>query len=808
MAVELTQDAVLYFLQSRGGSVTNAELLLHFRPFLREHANRDRNRELFKRFVNSVARVKQEDGVSYVVLQQKFRGQVHGVGSGVSRHSTEASVGGSSNVHLSPLRHPDKPRNKSSEPGPTQGPLVLPAAGIILNNNNNNSVEPNLNLPQRKVQPSLVPEPSPAQEALTSLPKSSEAASQALPAPPQGPKGLPKGPARKEAPVTLVEPRGCVPAPVCSARPVPHPHGAPHPSVSPGPTQSVPHQVSVRQVEQDVNTSEPPLLLGQVRSLQTQRVRLRQSYRSAVSVEKDEDEEEECAPGRTAPAPVESTELWGRSAMEMPGRDMFQSTPIVDTGPVQRCSPETSARSLDERHVTDLRASPRVWPQKVSPVQIIPQIHVQDLDPGPRQGSDPESSFSTPPLLTSHNLCQGPSSSVEHSPRGSAWSSCEELSHSGGPGSAGGPKAGAGGGSWQQCAEEHAPGADRGRAWHGTADDLYVDKEEPSNGSTPSLAQLRPWVALRRSSNLRSRMCLSVGADLDQMMEEEDHRALGGSEAARLHRLHLISSSLSLRHMSSSSMSSLSSCSTPPRCHSLGDLTDREPAKQRRSVLSSASQQETHRRQSQVPLEEHEHLWLVKAAEGTWPDIYSLFREEPSLLHRRDFISGFTVLHWIAKHGDHRVLNTLWYGVEKAGMAFDTDAQSSCGYTPLHIAAIHNHKNIIRLLVNKFGASVSLRDAAGKKAWSYLPQGTSSDLFELLGAPVKAALGQTGVGEMCAAPQIRSHSQKRRRRHHFSSASQQRPLTVAGDPKVKRTSSLAAFLKHKPLQKVKAEWAI
>lgn len=65
--------------------------------------------------------------------------------------------------------------------------------------------------------------------------------------------------------------------------------------------------------------------------------------------------------------------------------------------------------------------------------------------------------------------------------------------------------------------------------------------------------------------------------------------------------------------------------------------------------------------QSQVPLEVREHLWLVKAAAGAWPDIYSLFREDSSLLHRRDFISGFTVLHWIAKHGDHRVLNTLWY---------------------------------------------------------------------------------------------------------------------------------------------------
>ena len=51
----------------------------------------------------------------------------------------------------------------------------------------------------------------------------------------------------------------------------------------------------------------------------------------------------------------------------------------------------------------------------------------------------------------------------------------------------------------------------------------------------------------------------------------------------------------------------------------------------------------------------------MKGAAGAWPDIYTLFREDSSLLNRQDFISGFTVLHWIAKHGEHRVLNTLWY---------------------------------------------------------------------------------------------------------------------------------------------------
>ncbi|KAF3848732.1 hypothetical protein F7725_015229 [Dissostichus mawsoni] len=258
--------------------------------------------------------------------------------------------------------------------------------------------------------------------------------------------------------------------------------------------------------------------------------------------------------------------------------------------------------------------------------------------------------------------------------------------------------------------------------------------------------QPRRGAARRISSRLRSRMCRSLGADLDQILQEEA-RAGGGSEAARLNRLHLISSSLSLRY--DLSTSSLSSCSSPPSCHSLADLGE-------------------------------EHAWLVKGAAGAWPDIYTLFREDSSLLNRQDFISGFTVLHWIAKHGEHR---------------------STCGYTPLHISAMHGHKNIMRLLVTKFSADVKLRDTAGKRPWQYLSRGSAPEVFTLLGAPVRAAGGEGGGvgGENPNVKQRQSHP--RRRHHHLSFASPtERPLTMSGTQRVKRSTSIAAFLKHKSLQ--------
>uniref|UniRef100_A0A3Q3IEP1 SOWAHA-C winged helix-turn-helix domain-containing protein n=1 Tax=Monopterus albus TaxID=43700 RepID=A0A3Q3IEP1_MONAL len=191
-------------------------------------------------------------------------------------------------------------------------------------------------------------------------------------------------------------------------------------------------------------------------------------------------------------------------------------------------------------------------------------------------------------------------------------------------------------------------------------------------------------------------------------------------------------------------------------------------------------------RQSSVPLETREHAWLVKGAAGSWTDIYALFREDSSLLNRHDFISGFTVLHWIAKH------------VEKSGLTFDINARSTCGHTPLHIAAIHGNKNIMRLLVAKFNADVKLRDIAGKKPWQYLSPTIPPDMFELLGAPARAALGEVGTVDH---GWVQQQQQRRRLRHNISSASSgQRPLTVAGTTKVKRSSSIAAFLKHKSLQ--------
>ncbi|NWS70105.1 SWAHB protein, partial [Crotophaga sulcirostris] len=138
---------------------------------------------------------------------------------------------------------------------------------------------------------------------------------------------------------------------------------------------------------------------------------------------------------------------------------------------------------------------------------------------------------------------------------------------------------------------------------------------------------------------------------------------------------------------------------------------------------------------SRVPLGQREHAWLVAASAGRWAQVRGLFLEEPELALQRDFMSGFTVLHWLAKHGDGPGLQELAAAARHAGLALDVDARSGCGYTPLHLAAIHGHQFVIKVLVLQLGCQVQVRDSSGRRPWEYLGSSTSGEIWQLLEAP-------------------------------------------------------------------------
>lgn len=137
-----------------------------------------------------------------------------------------------------------------------------------------------------------------------------------------------------------------------------------------------------------------------------------------------------------------------------------------------------------------------------------------------------------------------------------------------------------------------------------------------------------------------------------------------------------------------------------------------------------------------VPLDAAEHEWLVKATDGQWSQrLHGLLLSDKNLAGKRDFMSGFTVLHWAAKSGNCDMVNKVIEVAEKGDVQVNVNTKSYGGYTPLHIAAIHGQEEIIALLVKDYNAKVNLRDYSGKKPYQYLKEGSSFAVRHLLRDP-------------------------------------------------------------------------
>ncbi|KAG8507816.1 Ankyrin repeat domain-containing protein SOWAHA [Galemys pyrenaicus] len=139
---------------------------------------------------------------------------------------------------------------------------------------------------------------------------------------------------------------------------------------------------------------------------------------------------------------------------------------------------------------------------------------------------------------------------------------------------------------------------------------------------------------------------------------------------------------------------------------------------------------------SAVPLEPTEHEWLVRASGGRWThQLHGLLLRDCGLAAKRDFISGYTALHWAAKSGDQEMALRLVEVARGGGVQVDVNARSHGGYTPLHLAALHGREDTAVLLVKVLGAQVQMRDHSGRRAYQYLPPSASYALRRLLGDP-------------------------------------------------------------------------
>ncbi|KAG6938919.1 sosondowah ankyrin repeat domain family member C [Chelydra serpentina] len=162
--------------------------------------------------------------------------------------------------------------------------------------------------------------------------------------------------------------------------------------------------------------------------------------------------------------------------------------------------------------------------------------------------------------------------------------------------------------------------------------------------------------------------------------------------------------------------------------------------------LASSSAEEESGGGSSVALDPLEHAWMLSAADGRWESLEGLLSCEPGLLSKRDFITGFTCLHWAAKHGRQELLAMLVNFAHKQRLPININARTSGGYTALHLAAMHGHLEVVKLLVGAYDADVDVRDYSGRKASNYLSQSTTEEMRSLVGALQEEGEGTVGNG--------------------------------------------------------------
>ncbi|KAM5271202.1 ankyrin repeat domain-containing protein SOWAHB [Ctenodactylus gundi] len=725
MARELSQEALLDFLCQAGGRVTNAALLSHFRSFLRDPdappGQHQLRRELFKGFVNSVAAVRQDpDGTKYVVLRRRYRDLL---GEEAPQRPPEPRA-------RPPQDAPRPPQDARRAPGPGAEPAG-PAAGG--RGRSAGCAREAAGARGRKGGPARgAPGPAAAQAGARCAAAQThgrccwECLQNGVAAPAGNPPpGARLGPASAEEPARAPparDPRRAQPA---APRSPPAPVRA---AASPARPAAPPSRPAPPRDPPEPQTPGSPH--HSTLRLQQQRTREWVARHPPVPEARDQ-------------GPARAWSVLPDSLPQLPSDPGFwvaetsstPSEPALSSPSLPAAAPGESSESWLANHAPTVFRSIRC------------QLSLQDLDDFVDQDSHGSEESSSGPKESPGGSEDGlrvapgtPEWGKLRSTAGRRPVSAKEGSPRRSPG---GLRNGGDGGTSQQV-----PTGATGLAGH---------PREPLPWPTPR------WGRSFRRSSLAGRAKLSSS---DEEYPDEDllKRSRRPPRPRKTSRAGAVPSprgdvALTLK---------------------LADIKASVAERGRASAGEGPAALIPHRppehRSSLVPLDAKEHEWIVRLASGSWVQVLTLFWEDPQLALHKDFLTGYTALHWIAKHGNLRALQDFVSGAQKAGIVLDVNVRSGCGYTPLHLAAIHGHQGVIKLLVQRLASRVNVRDSSGKKPWQYLTSSTSGEIWQLLGAP-------RGKPIFPVHPLVQSSSPTRKTKHREVYRN------------VTRRTSLAALLK-------------
>lgn len=165
------------------------------------------------------------------------------------------------------------------------------------------------------------------------------------------------------------------------------------------------------------------------------------------------------------------------------------------------------------------------------------------------------------------------------------------------------------------------------------------------------------------------------------------------------------------------------------------------------SMASSNITTDPYEDSAPVTLEPIEHEWMMCASDGEWASLSRLLSADPALLLRKDFVTGFTCLHWAAKHGNAELIALIVNYAKQHHVPVSVDVRSNAGYTPLHVAAMHDHMEVVKLLVGAYDADVEIRDYGGRKACQYLTHAASRDVRDIIGQHERSEAAKDGSKE-------------------------------------------------------------